>query len=294
MDFGFHVPIAGGLYRACTAARERRCRTLQLFPGSPRGWDARPRTDEEIAAFREARQAQGIRQVFIHAIYLLNLASSNDDLRERSIQSLCETMALAHAIGAEGVVTHLGSAGTGDVAEAIASLIASLRAVLRVAPPGVQLLLENSAGGGGCLGGPWEQLALILDGVNWDHRVGLCIDTCHTFAWGIDLRHESTRETWLDRLEALGLLQRVRLLHLNDSSGELGSRVDRHAGIGDGHIGRDGLAGIVRNARLAHLPAVLETPGRDAAADRRNLRRAQRLLRSDETVQSVAHPKSTA
>lgn len=278
MEFGFHVPIAGGLQTAPEAARQRGCASLQLFPSTPRGWKSSPRSPEELAAFREARAACGVRYVFIHAIYLLNMASPDDALRARSIDGCRESLALGDAIGADGVVVHLGSATDAATGAGLSRLVASLREVLVRHHGPTPLVLENSAGGGNNLGNSLPQLAEIVEGVGAPpERIGLCLDTCHAFAAGVDLTDATVREAWLTETAALGLLPRVRVLHLNDSDGPVGCRRDNHAGIGDGQIGADALGALIRDPRLADLPAILETPGRDIAADLVNLERVRAL-----------------
>ena len=278
MEFGFHVPIAGGLQTAPEAARARGCASLQIFPSTPRGWKPSPRGAEEIAAFRAARTACGVRYAFLHAIYLLNLASPDELLRQRSIDGCCESLSLGDAIGADGVVVHLGSATDAATGAGLARLIESLRTILTRTTGSTPLLLENSAGGGNALGNSLAQLGEIVEGVGaGPARVGLCLDTCHAFAAGVDLTDAATREAWLTEVEMRGLLPRVRLLHLNDSAGPVNSRRDNHAGIGDGQIGAAALGALIRDPRLSHLPAILETPGRDIDADLRNLARVRAL-----------------
>ncbi len=278
MHFGFHVPIAGGLQVAPEAARQRGCTALQIFPSTPRGWKPSPRSEDEVAAFRAARDTCGITHVFLHAIYLLNLASPDDALRARSIDGCVDSLVLGDRIGADGVVVHLGSATDAATDAGVARLVESLRTVLGRHAGATPLLLENSAGGGNNLGNSLEQLGAIVDGLGAPpERVGVCLDTCHAFAAGVDLREAATRESWLADATSRGLLARVRLLHLNDSDGPVGCRRDNHAGIGDGQIGADALGALIRDPRLSDLPAILETPGRDIAADLVNLERVRAL-----------------
>jgi deoxyribonuclease IV len=260
MLIGAHVSPAGGLPKAIERGVERGCRAIQIFNQSPRMWKPTVYRDEDVAAFREAMAASPIDAVLIHAVYLLNCASEDPDIRAKSLASLTHSLRVGAAIGAAGVVLHPGSAKTGDVGEALARAGAAIGEALAESE-GCQLHLENTAGAGGTLGRSFEELARLLEGAGASERLGVCLDSCHLFASGYDIRTARGVSGMLR--EATRRLGRgcVRSLHLNDSLTPLGSNRDRHANIGTGELGEDGCAAFLSAPGLQRLPCVLETPG---------------------------------
>jgi deoxyribonuclease IV len=260
MLIGAHVSPAGGLPKAIERGVERGCRSIQIFNQSPRMWKASVYRDEDVAAFREAMAASPIDAVLIHAVYLLNCASEDRDIRSKSLVSLTNSLRVGHAIGARGVVLHPGSAKTGDVGEAIARAGATIAEALQESE-GCELHLENTAGAGGTLGRSFDELAALLEGAGSGGRLGVCLDSCHLLASGYDIR-TATGMTKVLR-EATSKLGRGRIhsLHLNDSQTPLGSNRDRHANIGEGELGADGCAAFLSAPSLKRLPCILETPG---------------------------------
>jgi len=260
MLIGAHVSPAGGLAKAIERGTERGCRSIQIFNQSPRMWKPTVYRDEDVAAFREAMAASPIDAVLIHAVYLLNCASEDPEIRAKSLASLTHSLRAGAAIGASGVVLHPGSAKTGDVGEALARAGAAIGEALAESE-GCQLHLENTAGAGGTLGRSFEELARLLEGAGASERLGVCLDSCHLFASGYDVRTaKGVSGVLREATRRLGR-GRVRSLHLNDSQTPLGSNRDRHANIGSGELGEDGCAAFLSAPGLQRLACVLETPG---------------------------------
>jgi len=278
---GAHVSIAGGLDRAPLRGREAGCDTIQLFTKSNRQWDARPVTEPEAAAFKAALAETGIGPVVAHDCYLINLAAPPGETRQRSVAAFGDEMERAERLGIPFLVTHPGAhlgagpaAGIARVAEALNGLHAALPHL------GLTVLLETTAGQGTSLGACFEELAAILERVESPHRLGVCLDTCHLFAAGYDLRTPAGYAATMRELASCLGIDRVKAVHLNDSKGGLGSRLDRHAHIGEGALGTEAFRPLLQDPRLQTVPMILETPkdGDDGSADRRNLARLRRLL----------------
>jgi deoxyribonuclease IV len=268
MLIGAHVSPAGGLPKAIERGLERDCRAIQIFNQSPRMWRPTIYREEDVAAFREAMAASQIDAVLIHAVYLLNCASEDPEIREKSLLSLTHSLRVGHDIGAAGVVLHPGSAKTGDAAEAVARAGETIREALadsEVCP----LHLENTAGAGGTLGRSIDELAALLAAVGEDKRLGLCLDSCHLYASGYDIRTPAGLDSLLEEVSAGIGLERVGSLHLNDSQTPLGSNRDRHANVGAGELGEDGCAAFLSAPPFQDLPCVLETPGENRSGPTR-------------------------
>jgi deoxyribonuclease IV len=260
MLIGAHVSPAGGLPKAVERGVQRGCRAIQIFNQSPRMWRATTYRDEDVAAFREAISASPIDAVLIHAVYLLNCASEDPDIRAKSLASLTQSLRVGYAIGATAVVLHPGSAKTGDVGEAIARAGATIREALADSE-GCELHLENTAGAGGTLGRSIDELAQLLQGAGAGQRLGVCLDSCHLLASGYDIRTPKGIAGVLRECTRKLGRGRVRSLHLNDSQTPLGSNRDRHANLGRGELGEEGCAAFLSAPALAGLACVLETPG---------------------------------
>jgi deoxyribonuclease IV len=261
---GAHVSPAGGLPKAVERGLERGCRAIQIFNQSPRMWRPTNYRDEDVAAFREALAGSSIDAVLIHAVYLLNCASDDPDIRAKSLASLTHSLRVGQRVGAAGVVLHPGSAKTGHVGEAIARAGATIAEALAESE-GCELHLENTAGAGGTLGRSFEELAALIAAAGGEDsaggRLGVCLDSCHLFASGYDIR--TVRGTARVLREASSKLGRgaIRSLHLNDSQTPLGSNRDRHANVGAGELGEDGCTAFLSAPALQKLPCILETPG---------------------------------
>jgi deoxyribonuclease IV len=260
MLIGAHVSPAGGLAKAIERGVERGCRAIQIFNQSTRMWRPNVHSAEDVAAFREAMDASRIDAVLIHAVYLLNCASDDADIHAKSLASLIESLRVGEQIGACGVVLHPGSAKAGDVPSAIARAGQTIREAL--AESGTcPLHLEDTAGAGGTLGRSIDELALLLDASGADGRLGLCLDSCHLFASGYDVRTAAGVRSVVGEISSKIGVERLGSLHLNDSQTALGANRDRHANVGQGELGEAGCAAFLSEPAFERLPCVLETPG---------------------------------
>ncbi|HEY1834444.1 MAG TPA: deoxyribonuclease IV [Solirubrobacteraceae bacterium] len=260
MLIGAHVSPAGGLAKAIERGAERGCESIQIFNQSPRMWKPTNYGAEDFAAFREAMSASPIKAVLIHAVYLLNCASEDRDIRSKSLASLTHSLRVGHAIGAAGVVLHPGSAKTGHVGEAIERAGKTIAEALADSE-GCELHLENTAGAGGTLGRSFDELAALLEAASGHERLGICLDSCHLLASGYDIRTPKGMSSVLRECNSAVGKGRVRSLHLNDSQTPLGSNRDRHANVGEGELGKAGCMAFLSAKGLQRLPCVLETPG---------------------------------
>jgi deoxyribonuclease-4 len=260
MLIGAHVSPAGGLPRAIERGVERGCRAIQIFNQSPRQWQPTAYREEDIAAFREAMAASPVDAVLIHAVYLLNCASDEPEIRAKTLASLAHSLRVGHAIGASAVILHAGSAKKGDVGEAIARAGETIAQALADSE-GCELHLENTAGAGGTLGRSFDELARLLEAAGGGERIGVCLDSCHLLASGYDIRTPRGMGSVLRECSRKLGRGRVRSLHLNDSQTPLGSNRDRHANVGAGELGEAGCAAFLSEPALQKLPCVLETPG---------------------------------
>jgi deoxyribonuclease IV len=269
MLIGAHVSPAGGLWKAIERGSEIGCESIQIFNQSPRMWRPTAYKEEDFARFREARDASPIKAVLIHAVYLLNCASDDPEIRAKSLTSLTQSLRVGDAIGATGVVLHPGSAKTGDVDEAIARAGEVIREALAESDH-CALHLEDTAGAGGTLGRSFEELHALIDAAGGDDRLGMCLDSCHLLASGYDVRTDASLDDVLKQCDSIVGLKRLHSIHLNDSITPLGSNRDRHAAPGKGEIGESGLAVFLSEPRFEDLPVVLETgseKGAVAASD---------------------------
>jgi deoxyribonuclease-4 len=262
MLIGAHVSPAGGLSKAIDRGTEHGCRAIQIFNQSPRMWKPTAYADEDVAAFRQAMAESPIGAVLIHAVYLLNCASADREIRAKSLTSLIHSLQTGNRIGADAVVLHPGSAKAGDASSAVARAGETIRAALSESED-CALNLENTAGAGGTLGRSIDELAALLDASGGDQRLGLCLDSCHLFASGYDIRTPAGTDAVVAEVAAKIGLERLGSLHLNDSQAALGSSRDRHANIGEGEIGNAGCAAFLSAGAFGELPCVLETPGKD-------------------------------
>lgn len=281
MRLGFHVSIAGGLEQCILRAVIRRCTALQMFSGAPVQW-ARPGfTDSQAAAFADGLAERDIAPHFVHAKYLLNVASPDPQLREKSVADLCEELAVAQKVRAAGVIMHLGSVGAeGKIEDGIARVARAVDVACEAVPGGPAVILENSAGQGNIVGAEFEQLAAIIAATNCPERVRCCVDTAHAFGAGMPIHTERGLQKTLELIDTTFGMDRLALLHVNDSKVAFDSGRDRHWHIGRGEIGREAMARIVNHPRLIHLPFIMETPGSEAD-DVTNMRRIRRLIRTE-------------
>ena len=257
------MPTAGGLHKSLLAGKEITCSAVQLFTGSPRQWSHPPLQDEEVAAFHAAREATGIAFTVAHDSYLINLAAPSADVLERSCKAFRGELDRANRLGIPWVVTHMGAHLDQGEEAAVQRLVENLKRILddtEAEGYTAGIALETTAGQGTGLGYRFEQLAEVLAGVGPHPRLGVCLDTCHVFAAGYDLRDEASyRQTWR-AFDALIGYDKLKVIHANDSKKPLGSRVDRHEHIGEGEIGIEAFARLVTDPKLLHVPIIIETP----------------------------------
>lgn len=273
MYIGAHVKASGGVWKAVEAGAELGCEAIQFFAGSPRVWRPTLYKRGDVERFAAALAATTIRFVVIHTIYLINLASAREDFYEKSVAALTGAAAAAEQLGADAIVTHVGSHQGSGFEAGLERVQAALRRALTESDGSrVRILLENTAGAGGTMGVTFEELAAMIRAADSHPRLGLCLDTAHAFAAGFDLRTPAGLDETLARLDATCGLDRLLLVHLNDSKAALGSNRDRHENIGEGYLGLDAFRAIVRHPALADVPGILEVPGFDGAGpDRRNM-----------------------
>jgi deoxyribonuclease-4 len=286
MKFGAHMSTSGGLYKAFGHGERAGCDTIQIFSKNQQQWRAKPLTDEEIARFRSEHARSGLGPLVVHDSYLINLASPNDELWEKSIAAFAEELERCNALGIPYLVTHPG-AHTGSGEEAgLARVTAAFNRLFADGVGGTTtVLLETTAGQGSVLGHRFEHLAYLIEQTELNQRLGVCVDTCHILAAGYDIRTPETyAATFTDFDQTIGI-DRLRCFHLNDSQKGLGSHVDRHAQIGEGEVGLEAFRLIVNDQRFNGLPMILETPkGEDLAEDITNLAKLRGLIaRTSET-----------
>lgn len=274
MLLGAHMSIAGGVFNAPTRGKSIGCDTIQIFVKNANQWVGKPISDEEAEKFYETKKETGIDPIFSHNSYLINLASPDDALYEKSLNAMLDELDRSEKLKLPFLVIHPGShvgsgegAGLKRIAEALNILLAKTKGYK------VKIALETTAGQKSNLGHKFEHLAYLIKAVKDKKRVCVCYDTCHTFAAGYDLRTKKAYDATFNEFDGLVGLARICAFHLNDSVKELGSNIDRHAHIGQGHIGEEGFRLLVNDERFANIPMVLETPkGPDMAEDVMNLK----------------------
>jgi len=258
------MSVAGGFHHAVDAAAEHGMECVQIFTKNNNQWQARPMDPESIALFRRRIEETGIRLPCSHSSYLINLASPKDDLRQKSVEGMVIEMERAEFLGLAGVVLHPGSFTTSSEEEGIERIAASLDEVLLITEAlDVEVWLENTAGQGSNLGHRFEQLEAIISRIPESSRIGVCLDSCHLFAAGYPLGSPDEYASTMTAFDETVGRDRLRAWHLNDSKKELGSRVDRHETIGEGHMGLEPFRQILGDPLSAELPMYLETPKGD-------------------------------
>lgn len=258
MLIGAHVSISGGLDKAIERGVERGCTAIQIFNQSPRTWRPNKFTPDDFAAFRAAMSDSPIDAVVIHAIYLINPATHDDELSQKGVKSLVHALQAGDAIGADGVVLHPGNQKEQTSADALERITATVRRALDESED-CRVLLENS-GGSKAIGKKFEELSDLLELLG-DDRVGVCIDSCHSLVSGYRCDDAQTLDHTLNEFDRIIGMQHLKCVHLNDSKAPLGSYRDRHENLGDGELGREGCAAWLSEPRFENLPVLLETPG---------------------------------
>jgi len=277
---GAHMSIAGGIHNAFAHGVRAGCRTLQIFLKSSNQWKGKVLTAQDRLLYAEAQEKSAISPVVAHNSYLINLASPDPGLRRKSLDAFVEEMRRANFLGVSCVILHPGSHMGSGVDAGVRRVSDALNRALARVPPPVRILLENTAGQGNCLGRCFEELAAIIEKVKAGERVGICLDTCHTFAAGYDIRTEAGYRKTMRAFDRLVGIERIAAIHVNDSKGDLGSRLDRHTHIGQGRIGLEGFRSLVNDRRFARIPKILETPkGPDLEEDLMNLATLRRLVK---------------
>jgi len=280
MRLGFHVSIAGGFAKALKTAQTLRCESVQFFSHNPRGWSFKPLDREDVTIYKNSLLCSGIGPVAVHMPYLPNFATLNAELYKKSLAALRSNLERAHLLGADFLIAHPGSCpegGTDDVSERIAN---ALDHALDTVRTNVMILLENTAGQKNEVGSRFPELQKIIQASVHQKSLGVCLDTAHAFAAGYDLATEKGLERSLAEFDRHIGIQRLLLIHLNDSKTALGSHVDRHWHIGKGHIGADGLRRIINHPFLHNLGGIMETPKEAPEDDRANMRSARKLRHS--------------
>jgi deoxyribonuclease-4 len=280
MLIGAHVSTAGGLANAIERGQERGCESIQIFHQSPRMWRPTKYGEEDFVAFREAMAPSSVEAVVIHAVYLINCATRDKEMRVKSLASLTHALRIGDGIGAAGVVLHPGAQKGEPLGPSMKRAAKVIAAALEDSAS-CPLLLEQTAGHKGLLGRDFEQTAELIDLAGGGRRFGLCLDSCHMFVQGYDITDAAHLTRVLDEAEAKIDLDRLGCIHVNDAAAPLGSCRDRHANIGKGEMGKRGLAAFLSEPRFEGLPATLETPGpikkgpsKEEVTDARRLRKA--------------------
>ncbi len=278
MRVGVHTSIAGALENAAHHAKKIGCDTFQMFSANPRGWKTLDSTPEDCQRFRAARAKHGLNPVVVHDNYLINLASVDTLIHEKSIAAFRRELERAVALGADFLVTHPGSAKGGSASQAIKTCIESLLLAAKgLSLDGLTILIENTAGQGSAIGRTFEEVAEIVAGASKDLPMGACIDTAHCFEAGYAIHTPRGLTEAVKQLNGTVGLEKVRVIHANDSKTAFNSHADRHEHIGKGYIGKEAFGRIVRHPKLKWIPFICETPIDRPGDDKRNLRMMRKL-----------------
>jgi deoxyribonuclease IV len=264
MYFGAHVKASGGVWTVVERGEALGVKAIQFFAGSPRTWKPQLYREADAARFRESRAASSLRFAVIHTIYLINLATANDEFYEKSVVALVGAVTAAEQLGVEAIVTHIGSHQGAGFSAGLARVREALKRALDEAGDSrVRVLLENTAGAGGTMGVTVAELGAMIDSVGGDERLGVCLDTAHLLESGHELRTAAGLDELLTSFDHTIGLERLVMVHLNDSKTPFGSNRDRHENIGEGEIGRKAMRLIVNHPAFTDIPGILEVPGYD-------------------------------
>jgi len=271
MKIGAHVKTTGGVDKAIDRADEMGAETIQIFSGAPQAWRRKDYRPEEVEAYRARVAETGIEPAFLHGVYLVNLATDNQENLAKSLDALVHDMNVCHLLGARGVIFHLGSHRGAGFEHVFRQVVDSVRRVVEATPEDTWLILENSAGMGGAVGSKFQELGRIIREAG-SPRVKVCLDTQHMFAAGYDVKTKDGLQAAMSEFDAEVGLDTLVAVHANDSKCPLGGGVDRHENIGEGHIGLDGLQNVMSHPAFGDVPFLLEVPGFDKQGpDRRNV-----------------------
>jgi deoxyribonuclease-4 len=278
MRIGFHVSISGGFSLSVQRAYELGCTCMQIFSRNPRGWTVKPVEKNDVAEFKKLRQRYDIAPVFVHTNYLINLASSKPDLYDRSIEQFVIDLERTETLGAEYLVTHLGSASGQEPQWMIDRVSAALNMAIKLHSPKATILLENTAGEKGDIGYELEQIQAVISRLKDPSRIGLCYDTCHGFAAGYDIRTRAGVDALANKIKTTVGIGRLQGMHLNDCLRDFKSHIDRHWHVGEGKIGLEGFRILLNHPAFKDIPKIMETPKETEEDDPRNMRTVKSLL----------------
>jgi len=279
---GAHMSIAGGMEKAFEHAESIDCTCMQIFTKSNRQWRAKPITKGAADLFRKTAQDSPVHPVAVHASYLINVGAEKPDIEKKSIEALKIELQRCELLGIPYLVLHPGSAGSQSAEDCLEKIARNISGVLQRVPGKAMICIENMAGQGSIVGHTFEQLAMLRKNITPKKRIGFCFDTCHAFGAGYDLRTKDTYTTVFNQFDTLIGLEHLKIIHLNDSKKELGSRVDRHEEIGQGRLGIKAFTLLMNDPRFFDTPKILETP-RDTLED---------YARNIETLKSLLSPKT--
>ncbi len=278
VKLGFHVSIAGSFALGVSRAQELGCDTFQMFTRSPRVWAAKPVSDEESIAFRKACEETSIEPVVDHMPYLPNLAAEKPDIYEKSMATLTDELNRCSKLDIHYLVTHLGHHGLNDGhKKGQEKVIAALTGALDNSEGSTMILLENTANEKNTVGGTFTDIGAISDGIGRNDRIGFCFDTCHAGAAGYDIPGNGAETVFGWFTDEAGSLDRLKVIHLNDMKGGIGSHRDRHEHLGLGMLGEAGIRDVLTCHKVAHCAFIMETPSNDVRGDRENMEVARRL-----------------
>ncbi|MFA6142171.1 MAG: deoxyribonuclease IV [Candidatus Omnitrophota bacterium] len=279
MRIGLHVSIAGKIYESLERARALGCNTMQIFSRNPRGWEAAKLDKNDVEEFRRLKLKYDIKPVVVHIPYIINLATPDDKLYNRSIETYIKDIERADLLGAEYFVTHLGShTGSGED-NGINRFASALKTIIKRVNPKAMILLENTAGSGDGIGYRFEHIKKIIEKQAVPSRVGVCLDTAHTFAAGYDIESLSGLNSILKKFDKLLGLDTIKVVHFNDSLAPFDSHVDRHQHIGKGSIGLEAMGRIINYPKLKNAAFIMETPKESDRDDKRNMATAKKLYK---------------
>jgi deoxyribonuclease-4 len=278
MRFGFHISIAGGFANVVERAKKKDCETIQLFSRNPRGWKYTNLDTEDVEQFKKDIKTSGLSPVFVHMPYLPNLASGEKVLFCKSVESLIADLERCEILDIPYLIMHIGKRMETPEDQAIKNVANGINQAFSKVDNRVKLLLENTAGMGSEIGYNFSQLKEIIQLVENKNRMGVVLDTAHTFEAGYDLSSKDGLNKTIKEFDRLVGLKRLHLIHLNDSKTELGSRIDRHWHIGEGKIGKEGFRNIVNHPLLKHLPGIMETPRMNDKEDLKNMKTIRNLV----------------
>jgi len=280
MRFGAHISIAGKIYQVAERAKRIGCNTAQIFSRNPRGWQLKELFLDEVKRLKGDLRIFDIHPLIVHMPYLPNLASSKIGLYLKSVNALEEDLKRSEVLGAPYLVSHIGSfSNFSSREEGLERIIEGINTAFSKVKNDIILLLENTAGGGRELGSRFEEIAEIIKNIKEKKRIGVCLDTCHGFVSGYDFRTKKAVSETLKLFDDLIGLERLRVIHANDSKSPLGSHIDRHWHIGEGYIGKEGFRALLHHPAIRNLPVIIETPFKEPGDDLRNLATLRKLAK---------------